>query len=188
MNRVELLRTKSFEKEDWQKLFYKNQQQYIRKRLEAIKYLHEGETVREVMEQLNCARQSLITWIDMYCQGGLKALVTPLKSEREQRLGPEKKEELKQIILEKKPTDYGIDRQIWTGKIIIEVINQKWNVQIKDSRVYDILKEIGLSHLPSNITIAEIEEKLERVKILMNPEQIFRTLEHIFALAPMAIS
>jgi len=56
MNRVELLRTKSFEKEDWQKLFYKYQQQYIRKRLEAIKYLHEGKTVREVMEQLNCAR------------------------------------------------------------------------------------------------------------------------------------
>ena len=111
-----------------------------------------------------------------------------MKSEREQRLGPEKKEELKKIILEKKPTDYGIDRQIWTGKIIIEVINQQWNVQIKDSRVYDILKEIGLSHLPSNITIAEIEEKLERVKILMNPEQIFRTLEHILALAPMAIS
>jgi len=84
MNRVGLLRTKSFEKEDWQKLFYKYQQQYIRKRLEAIKYLHEGKTVREVMEQLNCARQSLITWIDMYCQGGLKALVTPLKLEREQ--------------------------------------------------------------------------------------------------------
>ena len=36
------------------------------------------------MEQLNCARQNLITWIDMYCQGGLKALVTPLKLEREQ--------------------------------------------------------------------------------------------------------
>ena len=131
MNRVERLRTKSFEKEDWQKLFYKYQQHYIRKRLEAIKYLHDGKTVREVMEQLNCARQSLITWIDMYCQGGSKALVTPLKSEREQRLGPEKKEELKKIILEKKPTDYGTDRQIWTGKIIIEVINQKWNVQIE---------------------------------------------------------
>jgi transposase len=81
------------------------------------------------MEKVGCARQSLITWI-----------------ERKQGLGVKEKEELKQIILEKKPTDYGIDRQIWTGKIIIEVINQKWGVQIKDSRIYDILKEIGLSH------------------------------------------
>jgi hypothetical protein len=40
-----------------------------------------------------------------------------------------------------------------------------------------------LHHLPSNVTIAEIEQKLKDVKILMNPEQISRTLEHIFALA-----
>lgn len=146
MNRIEQLRTKTFEKEEWQKLFYKHQQQYIRKRLEAIKHLHEGKTIREVMEEVDCARQSLITWIDMFYQGGLKALTKPMKSEREQRLGVEEKEELKKIILEKKPTDYGIDRQIWTGKIIIEVINQKWNIQLKDSRIYDILSEIGLSH------------------------------------------
>ena len=146
MNRIEELRTKKFEEEEWQELFYKHQQPYIRKRLEAIKYLYEGKTRREVMEKVGCARQSLITWIDMYCQGGLKALTTPMTSERKQRLGVKEKEELKKIILEKKPTDYGIDRQIWTGKIIIEVINQKWDIQIKDSRIYDILKEIGLSH------------------------------------------
>jgi hypothetical protein len=41
MNRTEQFNTKNFEAEEWQKLFYKHQQQYIRKRLEAIKYLHE---------------------------------------------------------------------------------------------------------------------------------------------------
>jgi hypothetical protein len=33
--------------------------------------------------------------------------------------------------------------------------------------------------VPSNVTIAEIEQKLKDVKILMNSEQISRTLEHI---------
>jgi DDE superfamily endonuclease len=51
-----------------------------------------------------------------------------------------------------------------------------------------LLRLEKLHHLPSDITIAEIERKLESVKILMNPEQIFKTLEHIFALAPMSIS
>jgi transposase len=50
------------------------------------------------------------------------------------------------MLLEKKPTEYSIDRQIWTGKIIIEVIRARWGIEIKDSRIYDILKEIGLSH------------------------------------------
>ena len=25
-------------------------------------------------------------------------------------------------------------------------MNQKWNIQLKDSRIYDILKEMGISH------------------------------------------
>jgi transposase len=82
----------------------------------------------------------------MYCEGGLKALAKPMRSHRKQKLGKEEKGELKNMLLEKKPTDYGIDRQIWTGKSIIEVVNQRWNIQLKDSRIYDILKEIGLSH------------------------------------------
>ena len=45
-----------------------------------------------------------------------------------------------------------------------------------------LLRLQKLHHLPSNITIAEIEQKLKDVKILMNSEQISRTLEHIFAL------
>jgi transposase len=146
MNRVEQLKAISLDTEEWEKLFCKYQQEYIRKRLKAIKYLYEGQTRQEVMAKIDCARKSLIIWIDRYCQGGLKALATPMSSNRKQKLGSEEKGELKKMLLEKKPTDYGIDREIWTGKIIIEVVNQRWNIQLKDSRIYDILKEIGVSH------------------------------------------
>ena len=146
MNRIEQLNGKKFEEQEWQKLFNKHQQEYIRTRLEAIKHLQDGKTRQEVMNHLGCARQSLITWIDRYCQEGLKGLVTATKTKRVQRLGEGEKEELKKMLLEQKPTEYSIDRQIWTGKIIIEVIHARWGIEIKDSRIYDILKEIGLSH------------------------------------------
>jgi transposase len=146
MDRTEQLKAISFDPEEWEKLFYKYQQEYIRKRLKAIKYLYEGQTRQEVMTKIDCARKSLIIWIDRYCEGGLKALATPMKSNRKQKLGKEEKGELKKMLLEQKPTDYGIDRQIWTGKSIIEVVNQRWGIQLKDSRIYDILKEIGISH------------------------------------------
>lgn len=61
MNRMEQLNGKKFEEQEWQKLFNKNQQGYIRTRLEAIKHLQDGKTRREVMNHLGCARQSLIT-------------------------------------------------------------------------------------------------------------------------------
>ena len=146
MNRIEQLNGKKFEEQEWQKLFNKHQQEYIRTRLEAIKHIQDGKTRQEVMNHLGCARQSLITWIDRYCQEGLKGLVTATKTKRVQRLGEGEKEELKKMLLEQKPTEYSIDRQIWTGKIIIEVIHARWGIEIKDSRIYDILKEIGLSH------------------------------------------
>ena len=45
-----------------------------------------------------------------------------------------------------------------------------------------MLPLFGIKGLELNITIAEIEQKLKDVKILMHSEQISRTLEHIFAL------
>ena len=49
------------------------------------------------------------------------------------------------MILEQSPRDYGIARNIWTAKIIMEVIRQRWKISLKDSRVYEILHEVGLS-------------------------------------------
>jgi transposase len=146
MDRLEKLREKPFEIEIWQKLFYQNQQSYIRKRLEAIKYLYEGMTRKEVTIEVRCARQTLITWIDMYCSGGLESLTKAIKSNKPEKLSGEQRVELKRMLLENKPTDYSIDRQIWTGKIIGEVIKQRWNLDLQDSRIYAILKEMGLSH------------------------------------------
>ena len=40
---------------------------------------------------------------------------------------------MKMMLLEHKPTAYGLDRQKWTGKIIKEVIQQRWQVELKDS-------------------------------------------------------
>jgi transposase len=146
MSRAEELKAKQLDEAEWRKMYYKHQQQYIRKRLEAIKYLQEGKSRQEVLDKVGCARQSLVTWIDMYCQGGLIALCTPVKSNKKQKLGDEEKTELRKMLLEQKPIDYGIDRQLWTAKIILEVIQKRWGVELKDSRIYDILKELGLSH------------------------------------------
>jgi len=42
MNREEQIKAIRFDTEEWEKLFCKYQQEYIRKRLRAIEYLHEG--------------------------------------------------------------------------------------------------------------------------------------------------
>lgn len=146
MKRSEQLNARQLDEEQWQKLYYKHSQQYIRRRLQAIKYLHEGKTRQEVIDKVGCARQTLIDWIDIYCEGGLPALAQPIKSNRSQRLDVAKKAEIEKMIFERQPIDYGIEQDTWTGKIIIEVVQQQWGIKLKHSRIYKIVKEIEASH------------------------------------------
>lgn len=71
MNRTQALRDKPFEADEWQKLYYRNQQQYMRQRLTAIKLLHEGQKRTQVSEQLGCCYNTLTTWINKYLSDGL---------------------------------------------------------------------------------------------------------------------
>ncbi len=50
------------------------------------------------------------------------------------------------MVLTQRPSDYGIERQMWTGAILSEVIAQQFEVQLKDSRIYEVLEELGLSY------------------------------------------
>ena len=132
MDKLEKLREKLFETAIWQKLFYRNQKSCIQKRLEAVKYLYEGIEVMVEVLMSSCT--------------GLESLTQATVSNKSERLSDEQKFELKRMLLENKPTDYGIGRQIWTEKIIAEVIKQRWDVYLEDSCIYTIFKEVGLSH------------------------------------------
>jgi transposase len=59
---------------------------------------------KEVMIEVRCARQTLVTWIDMYCAGGLESLTQATVSNKPERLSDEQKVELKRMLLENKPT------------------------------------------------------------------------------------
>ena len=145
-NRTLQLSDRQLDWDLWQKLYYKNQKQYLRKRLLAIRYLYEGKSRTEVSELLNCNYKTLSTWIDKFLAGGLNELTKPICHQVSSRLNLEQKEELKRMLLKESPKDYDIDRNIWTGKIISSVIESRWGVKLKTTRIYEILKELNLSY------------------------------------------
>lgn len=163
VSRTEQLRGKELDLETWQKLYYKHQQEYMRKRLLAIKYLYEGKTRRQVSELLGCTYKTLTTWINKFLSGGLMELTEPITHTVPCRLNPEQKQELKKMLLEQKPIDYGIDRYIWSAQIICTVISQKWGVSLKDSRIYEILSELNLSHQKGHRDYANADSQKQRV-------------------------
>jgi transposase len=168
MNLSQKLRSISLDMENWQRLFYKNQQAYIRQRLLAIKYLSEGKKRKEVCQILGCTDLTLANWIQKYVDGGLDGLVEPIKHNVVSSLNEEQRQELRRMILNERPTKYGIDREIWTGDIISEVINQLWDVELKSSRIYEILAELRLSYQKTHRDYANAspEAQKEFVEIL----------------------
>nr|WP_306422201.1 helix-turn-helix domain-containing protein [Nostoc sp. CHAB 5715] len=82
----------------WQKLYYLHQQEYLRQRLLAIKYLYEGKTRTEVSELLNCTYKTLSTWIDKFLEDGLNELVKPIAHQVPSRLNSEQRQELMEDV------------------------------------------------------------------------------------------
>ena len=54
-NRTFQLGDRQLDLDLWQKLYYKNQKDYVRKRLLAIKYLYEGKNRTEVSAIIGCS-------------------------------------------------------------------------------------------------------------------------------------
>ena len=144
MNQTKALKNQSFDADKWQKLYYRHQQQYIRHRLSAIRLLHRGSSRLEVCEQVGCSYDTLTSWLRKYLQGGLEALASPIKHQKPSRLTSEQQQQLKEIILTQLPIDYGIERQMWTGAIISKVIAQRFKVQLKDSRIYELRSHVRI--------------------------------------------
>lgn len=144
--RTQELKKQQLNLEKWQQLYYQNQQSYLRARLLAIKLIAEGKTRTQVSQLLNCTYKTLTSWIDKYLEGGLEKLTEPIKHQAPQRLSPTQKQQFKQMLLQQTPQDYGFDRNLWTAKIMIQVIDQKWNVKLKSSRIYEIIGELNLSY------------------------------------------
>lgn len=146
MNRTQALEEKPLDTDKWQKLYYQHQQQYIRKRLDAIKLLKQGNNRFQVCQEVGCSYDTLTSWMDKYLSEGLKGLVRVISHHKPGRLNREQQQQIKAMVLYQRPTDYGIDRQMWTGAILSEVIAQRWQVRLNDSRIYELLAELGLSY------------------------------------------
>ncbi len=145
-NRTDRLKQIPPDWESWPNLYYQYQQSYIRQKLLAIKYLWLGYSRQQVTQMVSCSYLTLTQWLDDFLSGGLSKLTQPITHLVPSRLNQEQQIELKRMLLEDSPKDYGIDKYIWTAKIIITVLKEKWDVSLKDTRIYEILDELNLSH------------------------------------------
>jgi transposase len=140
-------------KPDWKllnRLIKKEQKDYIRKRLKAIRGLWQGKCRQEVIDQLDIDRTSLLNRLKIMIEhgvaSGLNLLAQPKKVKRAGKLEVGQQENLIDILENDKPTAYGYEQNIFTGKILAELVEQKWQVTLSDQTIYNILHRHNFSY------------------------------------------
>lgn len=160
INKIQHARKIGFDSKEWYKLHHKHNQEYIRKRLKFIKLVLTTElTSQEICAKLNISTQ-FYDWLGMFLGNGLVGLCRSSTRKIPNRISDAQKLELKEIILNSTPVEHGIDRNIWTAEVIIELLKTKWNIDYKDSRVYQILNELGLTHQKAHRDYANSDKSL----------------------------
>ncbi|MDY7006001.1 MAG: winged helix-turn-helix domain-containing protein [Cyanobacteriota bacterium] len=69
------------------------------------------------------------------------------------------------MLLEELPRNYGIDRNIWTGKIIRSVLESRWGVKLKTTIIYEILKQLNLSYQKTHRDYANANKEEQKTFI-----------------------
>lgn len=92
--------------EAWQTYYKRNQQQYIRRRLEAIRLFWEGKPRRLIAQELAITYKTLSSYLDLYKQGGLEGLVSPIVKPRLRVLTDGQMDKVKDMLLQDSPQAY----------------------------------------------------------------------------------
>ncbi len=154
------------------KLIRKNQKEYLRKRLRAIKMLWEGKSRREVEKQLRIDPSTLLAWLKIMVENGvekgLKLLAKSKTVQRRGKLSLAQQLELLYIIEYQSPNDFGYYQNIFTAEILLELVNKLWRIKICDQTIYNILHHHRLSYQRGHRDYdnANREQELQYVKKL----------------------
>jgi transposase len=132
------------------KLWHKYQQEYLRTRLRTIRLLWQGYSRQEIIELLDIGHSSIIRWMRLLVENGvdagLRRLVTPKRAPKSGKLSYEQQAALIEIIEHQKPSDYGFEQAIFTGELLVKVVERLWSITVSDQTIYNLLQRNRLSY------------------------------------------
>lgn len=132
------------------KLWHKYRLEYIRTRLRAIRLLWQGYSRQEVIETLDIGQATMIRWMRLLVEhgvdAGLRRLATPKKAPKSGKLSLLQQAALVDLIEQQKPSDYGFEQAIFTGEILVKIVEQKWGITVSDQTIYNLLHRNKLSY------------------------------------------
>jgi transposase len=115
----------------------------LRKR--AVSCVQDGQSPESVAKALSINRTTIYDWLSLYRHGGWDALNAKKRGGRSRKLNGKALRWIFDTVTMKCPLQLKFPFALWTCKMIGELINQKFGVQLSRTSVNRLLAQLGLS-------------------------------------------
>ena len=84
---------------------------------------------------------------------------------RKPRLTDIEKEQIKRVVLEELPEQYGYNSATWTGPMLIDYIENEFGKTYKKAQIYKILAKMGLTYQKSKGIYPEAKNENRAIRV-----------------------
>lgn len=114
-------------------------------RIKAVRRVQDGESPEKVIKALGLARACIYNWLARYRVGGWQALKSGKSTGRPKKLEPPQIEWIYQTVVLKDAPQPKFDCALWTRKIIALAIRKQFGIELSESSVGRLLRQLGLT-------------------------------------------
>jgi len=143
-------------------LFNREEKYTIGIRLYAVYQVSLGQSSRKLESLYNTSFKQITNWVHRFEEGGIERLKNRPKSGRRSRLSNEQLEELRGVLMNSIPEDYGYNTATWTGPILREYIAKRYGVKYQRAQIYNVLKKLGFSYQKGKAKYPEANEQARK--------------------------
>ena len=104
-----------------------------------------GESPSEVMRSMGLCRTTIYRWLRAFEEGGPRSLDSRTACGRRPKLTQKQIAKVKSWIVGKDPRQYGFDFGLWTRRIVADLIETKFGVQLGLTAVGRLLAKLGIT-------------------------------------------
>ncbi len=120
------------------------EEQHLIRKL-AVQRVFDGESAAEVTRSFGLGSKTIFTWLKVARKKGLGALAPKARSGRNRKLSPIEEQEVKRWIIGGDPRQHGFDFGLWTRQIVVDLIKEKFAIDMSLSGVGKLLRRLDLT-------------------------------------------
>lgn len=153
------LKIKGYTSEQIKALIKSENKYTIGIRLYAIYQVSLGQSLRKIEGLYHTSFKQISNWVHRFEEEGIEGLKDKRRSGRTLRLQVHQREELKILLTNNRPEDFGYNTATWNGPILIDFIRKRFGISYKKAQIYNILRSLGFTFQKGRVTYPESNEQ-----------------------------